>query len=223
MASLAALKSWTKIRPSQAYIPVSWGVALLLMHSLLRLNDPVQNRVARAIITAHHLLLRVGELLRMTKGDLLFGPLQRSGFPRDASLRIPKAKTGINQHVRVNDPHIARLLYKIWRGLPRRTDRMFPITYGVLRNRFRTALRLIGVDETRVVFHSLRHGGATKLAYEGLDLQLIAIRGRWKKLQNAAHYVQVGQALITTMPLSDKLSRLKEHLEGTWDTWGAVL
>jgi len=78
-------------------------------------------------------------------------------------------------------------------------------------------LRAIGIDETRVVFHSLRHGGATRLAQQGVDLSLIAIRGRWKNLQNAAHYVQVGQALITTMPLSDKRRLQSEELEARWD------
>jgi len=229
-ASLASLKSWAKVAPSQAYIPISWGIALLMSFNLLQNGpsfgggaDRFRGIVARAVLTAHHLLLRVGELLRMTRGDLLFGRRHQDGFPRDASLRIPHAKTGHNQHVRVTDRCVVRLLFRLYCKARRGTDRLFPISYGVLRSRFRLALRAIGIDETRVVFHSLRHGGATRLAQQGVDLSLIAIRGRWKNLQNAAHYVQVGQALITTMPLSDKRRLQSEELEARWDEWGAGL
>ena len=89
------------------------------------------------------------------------------------SLRIRKAKTGVNQWVSVRDPAVMALV----RGLlavPRRGS-LFSFSAGVFRTQFKHVCRQLGLSAAYVP-HSLRHGGATHLHLLGWSLEDILMR-----------------------------------------------
>ena len=224
LASVAALKSWTKCVPGKAYLPLVWGVALVVAHQIAKhAKSVVDHYAAIAVPVAHHCLLRVGELLRLRAEDVVFNPIFSVKSAATASLRIRSAKTGADQYVRVTDPVIVLLLRRLIRSTQVRTDRIFRLSYSQLRLRFRQALHRLGLDTSRIVFHSLRHGGATELALRGTDLGLIALRGRWRSLKNAGHYVQTGESLVATVRLPSPFQEFAHHLVRDWTLWGPSL
>jgi hypothetical protein len=91
-------------------------------------------------------------------------------------------------------------------------DFVVGLSYAQIRLRFRHAPNWAGLDSTRYVFHSLRHGGATEAALGGMDLNMVAVRGRWKILSTAVHYIQQGEALLAEVrvpqPVRDRANVL---------------
>lgn len=169
---------------------------------------------AWAAIVSHAGLLRVGEALSLHHENI-----QICGSR--AIINIKKAKTGRNQPVLVEDSHVVNLLKKLkqWaeqRGTASGDGRLFPITYDSLRRRFRQALACLNLDISRYTWHSLRHGGATRLALNDVPLEIIAVRGRWKALANAVRYIQLGESLLTEIRMSAAWVRKGEELVKTW-------
>ena len=209
------LKGWRKLVPSESYPPLTWDLACLIACELARAG---QSRLAVGVVLSFDCLLRVNELMELKAGDvMLAGDLRLGAVPTEArlgktgytgvALRIRAAKTGTNQFVAVRDERVARLLALAVRGLPddayifpaKRVDRGAAFRYY-----FKSALKRLGLDE-RFVPHSLRHGGATFLANIGVPLADIAYRGRWKSFASAAHYVQIGRALLATTKVAANL------------------
>lgn len=180
-ASAAALRSWSKVRPPMAYLPIPYHVPCVsywCVRLMYLTRDPAARIAGQATLVAHHCLMRVGEILRLSAGDLVFGPSDQAGCVHQASITVRHAKTGQNQHVRVLCSQVAQLLKRIHgRVLAThgKAGRIFLVSYSVLRTRFRNALRSASLGSHRYVFHSLRHGGATELAIGGWDLHPISI------------------------------------------------
>ena len=58
-----------------------------------------------------------------------------------------------------------------------------PISYTTIREAFRKDLRSVGVDPSSFGFHSLRSGGATSAANNGVSDRVFQRHGRWKSVQ----------------------------------------
>ena len=91
----------------------------------------------------------------------------------------------------------------------------------VLRDRLRRALNALddGTWETRglsFVWHSLRHGGATWYYLGGEALDNVAHRGRWRSLQTARRYIQMGVALIGSTRLSARMQERARRAQKHW-------
>ena len=64
-----------------------------------------------------------------------------------------------------------------------------PISYTTIREAFREDLRSVGVDPSSFGFHSLRSGGATSTANNGVSDRVFQRHGRWKSVQAKDTYV----------------------------------
>ena len=64
-----------------------------------------------------------------------------------------------------------------------------PISYTTIREAFRKDLRNIEVDPSSFGFHSLRSGGATSAANNGVSHRVFQRHGRWKSVQAKDTYV----------------------------------
>ena len=64
-----------------------------------------------------------------------------------------------------------------------------PISYGTIRNSFRRDLKNIGADPSKFGLHSLRSGGATMAANNGISDRVFQRHGRWKSVQAKNIYV----------------------------------
>ena len=64
-----------------------------------------------------------------------------------------------------------------------------PISYSCIRDGFRRALKNIGVDPCKFGLHSLRSGGATSAANNGVNDRIFQRHGRWKAAEAKNTYV----------------------------------
>ena len=152
-------------------------------------------------------LLRIGEALRIRAGDVIF-------YGAEAVIHLPRTKTGRDQPVRVSESGVVAAL-RCLIALLQPEDFLVQASY-ILRVRLRTALRIIGVDPTRYVWHSLRHGGATWYYLGGEALDNVAHRGRWRSLQTARRYIQMGVALMGSTRLSALMRDRARRAEKNW-------
>ena len=63
------------------------------------------------------------------------------------------------------------------------------ISYGCIRDGFRPDLKNIGVDPSKFGLHSLRSGGATPAANNGINYRIFHRHGRWKSPEAKNIYV----------------------------------
>ena len=78
-----------------------------------------------------------------------------------------------------------------------------PISYGTIRQSFRRDLKNIGTDPSKFGLHSLRSGGATMAANNGVSDRVFQRHGRWKSVQAKNIYVDddLNQRLSVTKSL----------------------
>jgi len=220
-----ALRSWNRLHPGESYWPISFELALTIAVWLLAQGWA---EAAAGVLVAHRALLRVGELLRLRVRDILF--LGEGALRREAVLRLEHTKTGQDQPVRVDDVGIVWLLEELLLLVLQRVgcatlellcerhgdEFLLSLSYARLRAQFRSALTHFQLGGGRIVFHSLRHGGATELYLKGWTLDAIAHAGRWRSLTTARRYVSTGVALLTQSRVRGSVATQAHRLMRTW-------
>lgn len=87
------------------------------------------------------------------------------------------------------------------------------------RERFRAYLRFFRVLHLEFKPYSLRRGGATFLLQQGVPLDTILVRGRWRSLAVARLYLQDGMAQIPQLRIStedkEKVLRYSQQCPST--------
>ena len=189
-----ALNNWKRLEPSISWPPMTWELAVSVA---IRIALSVGARPAIAVLLSWESLLRVSECLALTKQDVLdppAGDLRLGTGVYNMSLRIRRAKTGVNQWAQVHNPQVAALVRSLCGCLSSPREKLFPFSAAWLRKLFKTACAEYGLNE-RYVLHSLRHGKATHLFVSGVHLDQIMIAGRWRCAESAKRYIQAGPAL----------------------------
>ena len=205
--------TWVRAEPSVHHIAMPHQVALAMLTVCLLWG---WTSVAGIIALGFGSLLRPGELLALTRGDLL--------LPRDcdrgisfALVSIKEAKTRFS-HARLQSAKldIEDLLSVVdlcfGDLLPH--QKLWPQSGSTLRARFRsllTALDLMprpGSNTKELDLGSLRAGGATYILQQTENGELLRRRGRWANYKMMEIYVQELAAVIFLQSLS-KSSRDK--------------
>jgi len=203
LQSAAALEGWQRLRPSSPYLPLSYDIALLLAVQLTRMHGM---RMGVCVLVSFECLLRVGEWGQLKTSDFVDASDVRVGSAyRGAALRLASTKTGTNQFVVVIDP-VVRFLLRVLVHVTPRGHRLFPFSASTFRSAFRSAVSSLHLPP--FVPHSLRHGGATRLALAGWRVEDIAQRGRWASTTSARHYIQSGKALLLTLSIPPQIATL---------------
>lgn len=201
MSSRLALRGWAKRHPPTSYPPLTWELTVLISTYLVRIGHL---RVGVALLVGFDCLLRVGELARLRREDVVEAGDPRVGAASDGVwLRITKAKTGRNQLVCVFRPHVATLVHSLLAITPRRAL-LFDVTADALRRLFKRACSALGLSD-RYVPHSLRHGGATWMRMTGSSVESILERGRWASVKSARTYINSGRAMLMSMSVPPHL------------------
>lgn len=171
-------------------------------------------RFGVATVLGFDCLMRINEFMSLRAEDVVDGASgndYRLGVEyRKMSIRIKKAKTGVNQSVDVEDEAVAELI----RSLLRFT-RPNALLFGSDSHDFYTVFKACCADLGLVVPyvpHSLRHGGATRLHLRGVPIDDILRRGRWQGSKSARIYIQSTKAVSIAITIPDHLKSISATL-----------
>eukprot|EP00435_Cladocopium_sp_Y103_P038785 s1447_g10.t1 len=144
-------------------------------------------------------ILRIGEALQATRGDLVL-PRDAAPGTRYALLKIKEPKTrgrhARHQAARVDPVDIIQLLDIAYARLEPR-EKLWPLSAATLRRRFGDLMKAARLpegssgDRTRAFdLSSLRPGGASHLLTACEDSEVVRRRGRWATVKTMEIYLQ---------------------------------
>lgn len=203
------LRGWLRTRRTESHPPLTWELAVVFAVTMSRSGH---HAPAVALLLAFDCYLRVGELVRLQRADVVLPHDPRMGRSHTGmALRLAKTKTGLNQWVSIQDSAVADLLQS-WMSrsatAARPTDTVFPFSAAHFRRLLRSTAVAVGVGHIPYVPHSLRHGGATADFLNGATIEQVMFRGRWQGMQSARRYIQTGRALLAAQSVPAHLNRL---------------
>jgi integrase len=214
----SCLKGWDKLCPPRPYAPMPRDLvfAVALLCGLAGHVGP-----SLAVLLSFDCFLRISEVAGLAEGDIVDHRGQADPVGRGVAVYLPITKTGRRQAVLIEDPALADAVVR-WKDAVRSQRGagalLFP-SKAVLRDRLRRALTALddGTWDTRglsFVWHSLRHGGASRayLRGGGPVLPDIIVRGRWAYDASARHYIQGGRQLLLSLVLPDYVSDMARRL-----------
>jgi integrase len=193
--SRQALKGFNKLVPSISHTPITYYVCIA-MSAVMTKSGHLSRAVA--LLLMFHCYLRISEMDSLLISDIALPQQNRFGTNTVLSaLRIADTKTGTNQSVTINNTHIHILLQHIIADRPS-SDKLFNFSSSTFTRTFHAAKTALGLSSHKFVPHSCRHGGATYDHINGLSIEQIMLRGRWKSNESARTYIQSLRALVLT-------------------------
>ena len=147
-----------------------------------------------------HCLLRTGELLALRYADIEF--TETCGV---VSLMSSKSglRTGTEEAVAIRDPLVLNILGTLKSThCHARGQKLWPFSANHFRQTFQAYMRFFRLCHLQMKPYSLRRGGATFLLEQGLSVELILLRGRWKSLGVARLYLEDGLAQLPQLRIS---------------------
>jgi len=213
--SRLCLRGWKRTRHTESHPPLTWELAVVFAVIMSRSGFHAS---AIALLLSFDCYLRVGELIRLQRADVIMPNDARMGRSHTSmALRLARTKTGLNQWVSLQSTVVAELLL-FWMQHSacdaRPSDSVFPFTAAHFRRLLRFTAAAAGVDHIPYVPHSLRHGGATADFLRGATIEQVMFRGRWKSMESARRYIQTGRALLAMQEVPEKLNRIGILLDG---------
>ena len=219
--SRRALKGWKKNRVPLSHPPMSWKllcVFALQMAAVGWYEEALASLIAcdGYFRTASELLeLRVKDFHYSTELDVAASSSSRQRRRTTNSnfiCRLRHTKTGSNKLVTLTRPELgeAMVSYIRVRGLTG-GDRIFDFKPARYRFRFRMIAEMMGWDSVGFVPHSLRHGHASDDFIDGVPIETIMTRGRWKSIDSTRHYIQSGRVHLIRGRLSHDLPTLTDY------------
>ena len=203
--SRQCLRGWSKVRSSQSHPPLTWELTVLMACTMARSGH---HGPAVAMLLAFDCFLRVGELTRIRRSDIVLPNDPRMGRAHTTmAVVLRTAKTGRMQSVGIWSADVARILVHWVGAVPSTTapgdddPRIFafsPDFFRRLMHRTSAALQL----PTRYTPHSLRHGGATDDFLRNGSIERVQFRGRWKQLESVRRYVQTARAVLAAQEVA---------------------
>ena len=202
-----ALRGWDNLKPPATKPPISYGFALYLAHTALRLGDLEQ---ACFYLIAFDTFCRPSEVLGLLATDV---SLPNGAFP--GGLRLRSTKRGRNQSVTIRHPLAAAALQALLDRPRDPSGKLFTISYHRLCNNLKRDQRHAGVaPKDFITPHCFRHGGSSFWNAMAVPIDDIIARGRWASPRSAKVYIQTGSALIfserlppAVRDISDRLAR----------------
>ena len=190
-------RSWRRIEAPQRAPPLTVTIVCAVIARAVSKNDII---FATLFALGFHCLLRTGEILAIQYKDIEF--TQSCGI---VSLLSSKSglRTGTEEAVAVRDKLVLDLLHTLFSLeylFP--GQKLWPFSAQAFRDRFESYMRFFRICHLRMKPYSLRRGGATFLLQEGLPIDCILLRGRWKSLGVARLYLEDGLSQIPQVRVS---------------------
>ena len=215
--SRRSLKGWLRLQPPKPYPPMPLHLALAAADLRAVVGD---FGTAVALLVGFDCWLRISELANLSVSDII----DQRGHPdvafRGVVVFLRETKTGARQAVRVADPDVANILVA-WRDARAQVAgedaALFPPAASLRANLAAALTALLGPDRSALgldfVWHSLRHGGASRALMLGADVPDIMIRGRWRCLESTRRYLQAGRHLLMSIALPPSVLAVVQRFE----------
>ena len=188
------ITGWKRAVPKSSTVAIPWPLAVLVAVTLVNQN---KFDLGVGVLLAHHCMLRVDELVRITVEDIEFDS-QFSGTG-GAGVRLERTKTGRNKYAKIEDKAILRLvrhLVELRRSSIGPTAKLISVGRQSFRLYFKQACQFLNFSSFNFSPHSLRAGGATALHDQGMPVDKIMHRGRWTQLKSLNTYIQSGRSIF---------------------------
>ena len=175
---------------------------------------------AVALLVGFDCCLRISEVSGLRADDVKDQRTHPDAAFRGVVLFLRATKTGLRQSVSVSDPAVATLLV-CWRDarvqVAGADATLFPPA-ATLRTNLHTALTALlgayrGALGLEFVWHSLRHGGASRTFMLGAEVKDIMLRGRWVCLESTRRYLQSGRHLLMPITIPDSVLTVVRRFE----------
>ena len=180
----ARLRAWQRISPPKHTVPMPWRVALAVAYAMAAMGH---SRVGALVLLQWACGLRPGEVLGLTRGDLLPPALNHSA-PGEGLIVL-----GARHGTKARRAQSARLLPSESEGsvglcilrafvatTPKATQALSAVYSVSVYNRLlRKACQRAGVAEHGFTPHSMRAGWASELRMRGVPFTELKERGRW--------------------------------------------
>jgi hypothetical protein len=144
------------------------------------------------LLLAYHCLLRTQEFSEARCGDFEWSACSDKGV-----LRLGETKSGKRAHVEeqvtITDPKLAAFGKAIMKDL-QPGDKILKDSIKVTRQKLRTLLRDLGLENLYILPYSFRRGGATAFFKETNSMSSTMARGRWASASTARVYVNEAMA-----------------------------
>ena len=144
-------------------------------------------------------LLRTGEFLSLQYKDLEFTPA--CGV---VSLRSSKSglRAGSEEAIAIRDLLVLELLHTLFVVHSHHPgNKLWPSSAQAFRTKFAQYMQFFRISHVKMKPYSLRRGGATYMLQEGIPLDVILLRGRWRSLNVA--YLEDGVSQIPQLRIDD--------------------
>lgn len=184
-------KQWRRVEAPSRAPPIT---VVLVRAIVCRAVEREELDFAVLIALGFHALLRTGELLALRFCDLDID--LRCGV---VSLQASKGglRTGSKEAFAVRDACTLNLLDTLWicrRHFP--GQKLWSHSAQAFRQQLQSYLHYFRLCHMGFKPYSLRRGGATLLLQQGVPLEAILLRGRWKSVDVARLYLEDGLAQL---------------------------
>ena len=213
----ACMRGWDKLVPPTPYAPMPLDLCYAVAVTCVLAGAVA---VGIAVLLSFDCLLRISEVAGLRVGDIVDHRAQADPVGRGVAVYLRVTKTGRRQAVMVEDPALAELPVA-WQAAVARTNPgglLFPPVLE-LRGMMNRALRALddGTWETRglrFVWHSLRHGSASRTYLRGGAVVLpdLLVRGRWAADASGRHYIQSGRQMLLALALPAEIAMMARAL-----------
>eukprot|EP00435_Cladocopium_sp_Y103_P060375 s393_g22.t1 len=190
-------RSWRRVESPQRAPPITvWLVKAIVARAV----DCNQLAFATLVALGFHCLLRTGELLA-----LQFKDFECNDSCGVVSLFSSKSglRTGAEEAVSIRDPLVLNLIRTLSDTQQQfRGQKLWPHSAQSFRNQFEKYMQYFRICHLKMKPYSLRRGGATFLLQEGVSIDVILLRGRWRSLGVARLYLEDGLSQIPKLRMS---------------------
>jgi hypothetical protein len=211
------VRGWDRLVPPRPAAPMTMDLARACA-ALACLEGEIG--AGLAMLVSFDCWLRISEIAGLRSGAVVDTRGVSDPVGRGVSVFLPETKTGRRQAVKVEDPELAGLLLA-WTAVSERSlgpgALLFP---SPDRLRAILALCLRRLDDGNwdarglsFVWHSFRHGGASRAHLAGTGLPDILTRGRWAVDSSGRHYIQAGRQMLLALALPAEVAELARRLE----------
>jgi len=203
--SRRCLNRWDAEHPPNSHLPAPPALVSALATLFYAQRQP---QLALAVLLSYDCLLRNSECRALCPEHVIDTAGEHKGLlgpddPGSLYITLWSTKTKRYDAVQVSDSSVQTLLRSLARSVPR-GRRLFPFSASRLNEFLAKGCAILRVP-VHITWHSLRHGQAVHLFFQGVPVKDIAFAGRWAAISSLRTYLQRGRVLLLAQALPPRV------------------